>query len=486
MSAPPRRGHAEENMLEALQSELADAASALLVPERGLLGAVTAPVLQPFAAGALGNFPYYWENPSTLQFNALTYRWINANLRAGAMPVQLDQTFTGYFIAALGSVSYQLSQSDQTRLSAARQAAVNEQAAVLTAWRTFAGSIPAATNTQAPIDSIVWTVAATWARPPTTLEAMQAASDLPALLNATPAGGAPVVSAVGAYLDVFEGAITLINDVTLNTGLVQEALQAVQSPSTSNGGLLTDLGNLQPAYTVNTPLSTILAGLSDDSRSIPVALSVRRTGADQYSIAIGGRGTLDATGAELLSVVAGDAGESLLTQLAIGAEPVAVDMIFSGVTVVSYGPAPFDQTTGANWFWISPIAEAIANGTSDVSGFSFSPQPQIDFSTSGPFGFLTGVAISRMPLVTITATGANYEPVRQFLAAGATGAVSVAMPAPDGAEDAAPVSYVCTVCLDDDAQSIALTLVPADVVASDPAQSRAWVLGAVTQYPAAR
>lgn len=481
-------------MLEALQSELADAAGALLAVTTNLMttnlmtaGAapIAAPVLQPFAVGALGNFPYYWENPSTLQFNSLTYRWIDANLRAGAMPVQLDQTFTGYFIEALGSVRYQLSSGDQARLSAARQSAVNEQAAVLTAWRAFAGSIPGATPAQAPIDVIIWTVATTWARPPATLEAMQAAADLQALLNATPAGGAPVVSAVDAYLDVFRSVITLINDVTLNTGLVQEALQAVQRPSSSNGGLLTDAGNTQPAYTVNTPLAAIVAGLSDSSRSIPVALSVRRTGADQYSIAIGGRGTFDATGAELLSVMAGDAGASLFTQLVIGAEPVAVDMTFSGVTVVSYGPAAFDQTTGTNWFWMSPIVEAIANGTSDVSGFSFSPPSWIDFSTSGPFGFLTGVAISRMPLVTITATGANYQPVQQFLATSSSNAILVAIPAMDGSANGSVVPYACTVYIDHTAQSIAATLVPADLVASDPSQSRAWVLGAVTNYPAA-
>ena len=51
-------------------------------------------------------------------FNSLTYEWISANLKAGAMPIRQasGSTFTNLATNALASVSYSLSTGDQTKL----------------------------------------------------------------------------------------------------------------------------------------------------------------------------------------------------------------------------------------------------------------------------------------------------------------------------------------------------------------------------------
>ena len=75
--------------------------------------------------------------------------------------------------------------------------------------------------------------------------------------------------------------------------------------------------------------------------------------------------------------------------------------------MINFRPIAFSHFAEQDWFWKEPLIEALKNGNTDVTGFKFSPEPNIDFSKQGPFGFLTGVAISNYPDIHMTITGAN-------------------------------------------------------------------------------
>src|SRR5436190_17922267 len=68
-----------------------------------LAAALGASPLQSFQVGSLGNFPYFWQNPSNLEFNHLTYGWIDSNLAAKTTPVAQDELFTNLYIPALAA-----------------------------------------------------------------------------------------------------------------------------------------------------------------------------------------------------------------------------------------------------------------------------------------------------------------------------------------------------------------------------------------------
>lgn len=370
-------------MIEHLAQRLADNA-------RSAAGASES--LVPFQVSALGNFPYYWQDPSTLRFNALTYGWINASLKPAACPVELDNaTFTTYYIRALGSVAYSLSTADEAALSAAQRQATEQQTLVLQAWRTAFGALPVPPPPLMPIDTILDIVATEWADPPTDLLAMQAAKDLKTLLNCAPPHGEPVVNAVANYLAVLGAVVPLLNATPMNNGRVQTALRNVQNPTLAGGGLLTNDGALRPAYRVLTPLADILSGLGDPTKAMSLELSIERGSETAVNVFGDTIEPFVAALDELIAITPAGSDISLLEQCS------RVVVRFEGFTRVRYGPTPYDIEKGTSWFWMQPIVEAIANGKRDVSGFHFSPRPLIDFSACGPFGFLTEVLISRLP-----------------------------------------------------------------------------------------
>jgi hypothetical protein len=132
---------------------------------------------------------------------------------------------------------------------------------------------------------------------------------------------------------------------------------------------------------------------------------------------------------------------------------------------------------------MEPITNAISNGTQDVSGFKFSPNPQIDFSKTGPFGYLTGAAIATYPTVAITVTGSDYQSIATTFQQSTSFSVSfLGIPLGGGSES----TYSHDVKTNSSAQSVTITLTPpAQTVAGQLTKSMAWILGVETEYPAA-
>jgi len=471
--------------LAAVSSPAAPLIESLRAQAQKILGAVFSEPLTGFTVGSLGNFPYYWQNPANLKFNHLTYDWISANLLANTSPAQLGSGngFTNLYIEALGSISYQLSTADQAQLTKAQQNATNQQAALLSAWQAAYGTIPPATATQQPIDIIMNTIATTWASPATTLSAIQSSHNLNALLNNMPASGKTIAPVLAQYLNALGSSISLQNATTMNTGYIQQALAAVQSPSSSNGGLSTDDGNENPSYAVSTQLADILNGLQDTSNAVALSLGVSRYSSSEYRVSINGSSGFEIPILDFFGLGVGANASYFEDDIATSSNTVDIQMTFPGVTSVNFGPTGYNMSTGQDWYWMEPITEAIANGTNDVSGFKFSPNPQIDFSANGPFGLLTGVAIATYPTVVISVTSSDYQSIAQTFQQSTSFEVSfLGIPLGGGSQS----TYSSSVNVNSSSQSVTITLTPPpQTVSGQAVSSVAWVLGVETNYPAA-
>ncbi|MCU7905800.1 MAG: lamin tail domain-containing protein [Candidatus Thiodiazotropha sp. (ex Epidulcina cf. delphinae)] len=441
---------------------------------------------QPFQVGSLGNFPYYWQNPGNLKFNEKTYHWVSAGLKANASPVQLAQPFTNLYISALSKVSYSLSNTDQAKLSQAQRDVTDQQGALLKAWQAAYGTVPAGTGGLEPIDIIINQITQTWASPPTTLEQLQQAHDINSVLNKTPASGKPILPALVNYLNALQSSISLVNATTMNSGYLQQALAAVQGPNAENGALETSDGRMRPAYDVSTPLEDILDGLNstDKTKAFTLKMSIVRSSPTEYSVDMNDGRTDKVPIVDFLSIETDDGADLFQDKIVTGSDPAEIDATFMGVTTVYFGPVYFSKAAMENWYWISPIKDAMKNDGKDVSGFKFSPNPQIDFTKSGAFAFLTGVVISKKVSLTITSKSANYKTIAHTIQALPSANLKfLGMPMGSATGDSSKHKAIVTT--NDEDASVVINFEPSSELVGDSLESTAFVLGVQTNYPTA-
>lgn len=455
------------------------------IASRQLAGAKTiTATFQPFRVGSLGNFPYYWQHPANLTFNAKTYRWISASLRANTYPIQLSQPFTNLYISALSKVNYSLSNSDQSKLNQAQSNIINQQGSLLKAWQAAYGTIPARTETQEPIDIVIDTITQTWAAPPITLTQLQTSHDINGLLNNVPMSGKSILPVLVNYLNALQSSVSLVNAATMNRGYLQQALTAVQKPSMTNGALQTSDGGIKPAYRVNTPLDTILRSLNstDTTNIVTLNMSVVRSTENRYSVDMNDGTTETLPMSDFLSIHGEDGVDLFKSIFASDSDKAIVNATFKGVTTIHFGPAYFSSADKTNWYWIPPIKQALENGDKDISGFKFSPKPQIDFSNTGPFCFLTGVVISKRVSLKITAKCANYKSIaKQIESMDSTHLNFLGMPMGSTRDDS--TGHQASVSTNDKETSLSINFEPSREITADSIDSTAFVLGVQTNYP---
>lgn len=546
--------------------------------------------LEPFMVGALGNFPYYWQNSSDLEFNAKTYTWISSALKATSTnqqpltaqnlidshqqssllrawkevykdfpegkgqpidriidaitndwancpttlidmqkapnlnellnaapkngqsiirvldnclndldssspldnlavettnntPKQLDQSFNSTYIDAFGKIAYSLSTNDEAKLNQAHQDATNQQVALLSAWKEAHGSFPAGEGP--PIDRIIDTITNDWADPPTNLTAIQSSLNINQLLNKTPPSGKTIIPILTNYLNALGGAISLENNSTMNQAYLGRALAAVQSPNAKNGGLQTDDSAFHPAYNIATQLSDILNGLKNKGNSISLKMSVSHHSESEFSVSMAGGASFTIPFLDFFGLSVNAEANYFSDHIVKSSKKTDIELTYTGVTLVNFGPVAYDLSMpNKYWYWTKPITKAIENGNSDVSGFKFSPEPQIDFSESGPFGYLTGVAIANYPSVKITVTSSDYESIEKtFQQKVKVGLSFLGIPLGNQGSES---TYSHNLNVDSSSETITITLdPPKELIAGTSVDSVGWVLGVQTEYPAA-
>lgn len=441
--------------------------------------------LVSFCTGGQGNFPYYYNDPANLNFNQLTYDWINTNLLNNVPPVQQStgSTFSNLFLQVLSKVSYSLSTADKNKLNAAYSNAQNQQMAVLQAWKAQYGSFPPGSGQ--PIDNIMSTICTTWASPSTTLVALQNSINMSELLNNAPASGQTIMPVVASYLDALGDSVTLANSETMNNAYVKQALRAVQTPSASNGGLVTNdgTGKLHPSYSITTSLSSIINSLSALTNTITISMSVSIASESEYSVSINGGASFRIPFLDFFSLGVGGNSSYFHEEIVKNSSSVNMTMTFTGPTLVQYTPKTYDLSTGLYWFYMEPILEAIKNANQDVSGYKFSPSPGIDFGSNGPFGLLQGIAIANYPSVKIDIKSSSYQSIQTTFQQTISTSISfLGIPLGGSTES----TYSHSASSDASQSEVSITLnPPATLVAGTSTQSVGWVLGVQTNYPAA-
>jgi hypothetical protein len=440
----------------------------------------------PFFSSGIGNFPYYYLDPSSLLFNALTYNWINTSLNNNIAPImQGGGLFSNYFLNAISKTTYSLSSADQATLNAAQANAINQQLALLLQWRTVFGSIPPARGSMQPIDQVINTICTEWAIGPTDFLTLLNAPDISVLLNNTPANAQSIIPYLSAYIKAIDGAGALLSATTMNNGYLRQALAALQSPSATNGGIVVNNQFTYPAYEVTTPLPDIIAGLDDGSKTIVVDIMIALLSDGQISIDIEGTENFDAMAGDLLRITLDDDPNYFHTIIAGSNSPIHLQLIFKGVTVVNFGPVAFDKAASKNWYWPEAILNAVENGTKDVTGFKFAPNPGIDFGNNGPFGFLAAMIISNQPTIEFTIGNMDSNAVQAKVKSSSAVKISL-LNTPLGMPDN-PVNITSAAMSGfsgETENSIVIDPAPMLLQAGPSIDARAWVHAVQTVFPA--
>jgi hypothetical protein len=438
---------------------------------------------QPFGVGALGDFPYYWQDPNTLDLNAATYRWIASALSAGNAPVRLDSYFTNRFLQALSKITYTLSSVEQAQLRQDQTTAINQQRQLLLRWQSTFGSLPHDANNTPPINLVMEQVTLQWASPPVELSALKDAANPLSLLNCIPPRADPVVPDLVAYLKAIAASVPLLNAIARNAGLLKAAIAGLQSPGPANGAVATSDGQMQPAFAVETPVQDILRGLSVSSqdRTVKLQLAASAPTDGALNVVIDSNGpAVSLPSKELLTLDTKGGSDPLQDLLATSGTASQIDVEFPGATVVQFGPVDFMEDPPKGWYWPAPLIEAAKNGTADVTGFKFALNPQIDFAPGGGFGFLTRVIISRNPSIKIRTSKAGAVRASASVIAGQRGQLRFLGRALGGLGDSD--GYMATAG-GTAGEEIALT--PAGPLGAADVNARAFVLGVEPCFPAA-
>jgi hypothetical protein len=210
---------------------------------------------------------------------------------------------------------------------------------------------------------------------------------------------------------------------------------------------------------------------------------VSRASQSEFKVSAGGGAGFTIPILDFLGISLGGSASYFQDQIATSSNQVTIDMTFSGCNLVNFGPAPYNMSTGMYWAYFSPIQQAIKNGSSDVSGYKFAPAAGIDFSTKGPFGFLSGVAIANYPSISISVTSSSYQSIlKTFQQNSSVKVTFLGIPLASASES----TYSCQASQQGSSQTITIKLSPPQsLVAGNVNSSVGWVLGAEVTYPCA-
>lgn len=446
--------------------------------------------LSTYAQGNLGALPYYWQDPRNLSFNQLTYDWIGSALQPGTgveVAALSGQPFTTLYQGVITKIGYCLSRTDSRRLQQARARSTREQTALIDVWRRVYGHV--ASTPGDAIDAIMSAVMRWATSPETTLMDLANARDMRALLGRAPASAAPMLPALAAYLGALDDGLSIQNDIASSNGKLADVRDAVSAPTARNGGVATNgSGAALPAFAMNTALADILNGLASSnaihlstalsgaapSRSGQPKLEARPSRAPQAPPRAEPR-----PGAEPLL-------EPALQALLAQAQAVEVSMSFTGVTLVQFAPMAYDATRRVGWYWEEPVAGAIQNGNGSASGYCFQPLPQVDFSSTGPFGYANAAVISQYPTIhlRVRAAPASVQRFAQAVATSKRQEPDSLRLLPPGAVDGHSPGATSDIPA---GSEIVIDLSPPPAQTAGTAiESRAWVLAVQTRHPGAR
>ncbi|MFD2567851.1 hypothetical protein [Pseudotenacibaculum haliotis] len=450
-----------------------------------LLSAAHNVQLDMYHAQGSGNFPYYYKDPATRRFNEKTYVWLNQCLekRKNGEPVSFEGDYNGKFLRAVTNVSYTLSRKDQARLNEVKRNALNQQGALLDAWEEAFGEIPSG---KAPINGVFEIILKDWVtKEGTTLQDLLVAPDLFEALGKAPAAAMPVIPVVGNYLNAIEAGIPLQNAISLNNGILKSVRSSINFPSEANGGVQLNDGtdDFFPEYPFSTTQAKILDGLKSDN-SVDIQMKLSNFNSSDVSLSVSGEASFKMP-LGFFDIDLGASANYFTNIVTKNSRTIEIDMKFTGVTVAKFGPEPFRVSGRKGWHFADGIKESIANGEKDISGFKFSPKPNIDFTEGGDFGVVNAVAFSQYPTMKIKVFSSDYKKIKTDFDAAANAGLKIdflGMPLGVGLKGSYKQGDVS---INEAEGSITINVnPPIEAVAEKAVEATAFILGVQTEYSA--
>jgi len=436
--------------------------------------------LEAFNLSSAGAFPYYWTNPNNLEFNHKTYDWIKKATKAGKDPVETGDSFNTLFETAIQSIEYGLSTDDTAKKNQIANDATNQQLALLTKWKNTYGGFPEGEGQ--PIDKVVGEILTKWSSKELSLSQLQDEFDLNEFFDTKPASAGPIIPIFSNWLDAIGDGAALMNATSLNSNYVKRAQKASQKPSLKNGGMKLDDGaDFHPAYQVNKAATEILNDLKQDSNSISVDFEVKESSESKVKVEVNASTTVEVRWGWFFKIKVKANADYFKETIVKSSSSMKIKMTFPGISFVPFGPVEFEKSTLKGWYYQKAIKDAIKNTGKDVTGFRFSPDPNIDFSANGDFRHLTGVAISQQPTIEVTLKSSNSEHIKETLNGG--GGVGITLLGltidADGKNN-----YTSKVTDTGTSNEIKITFGPSkEINAVDNVDGRAWILGVQRSEP---
>lgn len=464
-------------MIEAIVDEIIDGITTKA--NETLASVLGVSKLDNFQVGSLGNFPYLWKNANG-RFSKKTYSWIRSSLKENECPVQLDGLFTNLYISAYNNLTYSLSTNDSEKLDKAMLNAKCQQVALIEEWENIYGKF--ASTVQSPIDEIVTTVCTKWSNKNPTLDELENTDDLKRILNTRPASSESILPLFSNWLGTMSER-SLYDKRTTGNGYIKKVLEAVKYASEKNGGLYLDDNKYYPSYTITPSVVNIQNALNSDQSKVELAINIRHSNLNEFDVNVNGQTHYTLKLLSFLKInINGDA-NYFQEKISDNSEYMDISMTFSGVNLVNFGPEAFDIASNMNWYWKDPLNDALKNGDRDLTGYKFSPRPQIDFSYTGPFAFLTGVAISNYPSIKIVIKTNNYNSIAKEINQSANFGLSfIGIPLGVSSDESSYYKTATTNAID---KTVTITFAPPKNVITG-GENLAWVLGVQTEYPCAK
>jgi hypothetical protein len=387
--------------------------------------------LYPVQYPSQGDFKWNWQNANQV-FNDDTYQYVNARVLPGEVPGTVALSpgggFANAYDAVLSDIVYSLSTADLGRLSAAQSNASVQAGTVVKDYQNLYGEITSAQMTSAGVQTkqdyvISYVLGSLWSgqTPPLTYSDMAAARNLRDKLPKAPAGGDQVITDVAEYLYLMQPVLGL-QDQQQNAAWVLRILRGnARNPTAANGGMQTfnpNTGAILSGYNNGWAIHSDVASISNDlqntNRAISIGMTISRSSQNEFSVHV--EGHTGFTVGSWLQFSAGGSSSYDMSKVQGSSTDCSVSITYEGYSMVTAGPAAWQQAITSGFYYPDPIRQAVVNAGQDVTGYHFLNAPPYNLApvdAGGDFGLITGLLISKYPTVSITYSQADYRSFSQ-------------------------------------------------------------------------
>ncbi|GEL98152.1 hypothetical protein [Cellulomonas terrae] len=386
--------------------------------------------LYPVQYPAQGDFAWNWQNANQV-FNDRTYGYANVLVQPGDIDgtVQLSPAggFANAYVGLLNDLVFQLSSTDQAKLTAAQSNATVQAGTIVSDYQTIYGPITdaqrAAVGAPTKQDYVIgYVLGSQWSgsAKPLTYTQMASARNLKVLLPLAPASADQIITDVAVYLNLMQP-VNGLQDQLLNGAWTLAQLKAnTTGPTATNGGMQTFDPNSgatlgwNVGWSVGSSVASINNDLANTGRTIEIDLTTTSSSDNTLGVNVDGQVGFS-VGSWLEFSTEASASYDMSRTSGTSTE-CSVSIVYAGYSMVPLAPTPWQQATNVGFYATDPVAQAVANSGQDVTGFQFLSDPPYRLGSvadGGNFGVLTNLLIANFPTITITYEHADYATFAQ-------------------------------------------------------------------------